>query len=1137
MKQLRPLGGALRLEIEDDPAPGQLVNLIQNPTGTLGGWGWITPVAGTAMTSHRDTSGVWWLDLLIATGGQPTWLTSEPLPVAAGRWVIASYLLPTSGAGFHRVRFEWLDVNRVLLSSSAQSGYVANGAGGRPTWGAVQAPASTAYVRLRFDVYSSVGGAAPTTAVTLSFTEATVATAATSGELGTVRTNLVTNPSFETGTGGWTRTSPTGTLTQGAAGVVGTKSLQLNGSTNCAAANPAAMPIIAGKTYTLSAWARVDSLYSPYTNLLELSAVMRGAATQFVKLYWLRDEVTPGTWLRKSVTFTATPGKTSLDLAASTLTMTTAGYAQLDGIMFEEADAPGAYFDGDTTDTAAETFAWSETAHASTSTAATLTTLPYLPPPTLDILGPSHDLTITREGLNVGTLSAHIVDATLDPATSTLIRPGRAIRLMAFDADLGAWRHVFTGAVSAAQVTYDLKRSEEAKRAEIELAATDNGAALANQNRADGYATIDELPAVLEGCGVPWNVNGSGAQVTGATLAAINENASALDQVAVTRDSVLGYAWVDRMGTLQAWDRDRISGTVLASPLDENVYRDVVVGYNTEALINEVRLKFLRLNPGDGTSEEVPYGPYRDEESIREWGVRSAEFTIQGIAEELADLDDYAQAILDASAVPQVRLTQMDLTVELTADGAGVNAASWFAFLDLYDLVETSNTRAGLVSEPARVSSIKHTLSGPESKWLIEVGFEKVEGVASPTFIPSPTIGAEGQTIGDLLRPVGEVTMFYGLKTACPSGWLVMDGGAIGPEYPDLRAMVGSSVLPDMTDRFPIGAGSKAKGTVGGLPTHIHPLGDAGQAQIGVYGTVVGSRRIATATHAENFRITGTAGTPSATAGQGAALAGNTDNASEGLPPWRALWFIIRCGPAKPVPPVLTYAEEVAADTPLGYWPLGEPSGTTLADASGNSRTGTIDAGVTLGQASIVPADSGTSWALNAWEGGQVNGASWMAPAAALTAEAWVYLTAYDADGSIVLCRSNVGESNFASNKAWALQVGGAGQVTGRVYSEGGVTVAPASANGVVPLNTSCHLALVQDGTNVLMYCNGVQVASAALAGVPVTYATNIKPLTIGKTLGASASSYVFNGRIQHAAFYGTALSPARILAHYDAGT
>ena len=63
------------------------------------------------------------------------------------------------------------------------------------------------------------------------------------------------------------------------------------------------------------------------------------------------------------------------------------------------------------------------------------------------------------------------------------------------------------------------------------------------------------------------------------------------------------------------------------------------------------------------------------------------------------------------------------------------------------------------------------------------------------------------------------------------------------------------------------------------------------------------------------------------------------------------------------------YSAAVLADTPAGYWRLGEASGTTAADSSGNSNTGTYNGGVTYGAASGVPVDTDTSISLDGSSG------------------------------------------------------------------------------------------------------------------------------------------------------------------------
>lgn len=81
-------------------------------------------------------------------------------------------------------------------------------------------------------------------------------------------------------------------------------------------------------------------------------------------------------------------------------------------------------------------------------------------------------------------------------------------------------------------------------------------------------------------------------------------------------------------------------------------------------------------------------------------------------------------------------------------------------------------------------------------------------------------------------NPVGVVQMYTG-STAPSADWLLCNGQAVpaGSEYDALRTLVGASV-PDLRDRFVLGAGPKAVGVTGGaftatlttaqMPAHSH---------------------------------------------------------------------------------------------------------------------------------------------------------------------------------------------------------------------------------------------------------------------------------------------------------------------------
>lgn len=172
-----------------------------------------------------------------------------------------------------------------------------------------------------------------------------------------------------------------------------------------------------------------------------------------------------------------------------------------------------------------------------------------------NILAPAHEIEIERESLDLGTLEATVLDATIDPATATLLRPGRRVRVTALNGTTSTWDTLFAGELLAADVTYDLKRKRptDPKHARITLSAVDETKDLAQASRPEGVALIRDLPFVLEGAGVPWVADGNTNQVPSAGIASTNDNATALDQVALTRDTVRGYAWVNRDGVLNAF--------------------------------------------------------------------------------------------------------------------------------------------------------------------------------------------------------------------------------------------------------------------------------------------------------------------------------------------------------------------------------------------------------------------------------------------------------------------------------------------------------------------------------------------------------------------------------------------------------
>lgn len=830
-------------------------NLVKNPSGELGAWGWVTPVSGALLAVGEGPT------LEYTTPGGTSYFYTENMLMQPGQYVSASW---TSSGG--RARFEWLDTSGAVLSQSSQASL----ASGDQAWGPFQAPANTAYVRLRFDhvngsgVYLSAGSV-------LFLRNVTVATAWSSATLGTLRVNMLPNPSVETNTTGWGSSDALARVSSPtpAYGSWCLRSTAGGGGTGRVFVSlPQVTQVMGGATYTLSSYMRAATVARAWN--VRFTWLNASADVISTTAYTSLGSNATGSWTRLAKTVTAPPSAAYVDVrieSAESLPANEQHY--FDAGMFERGSSATTFITG----------------------AVTTSNLSYIEPTKwLDILAPTHSITITREELNVGLLTATILDADLDPSKSDLIRPGRSVRARtqiyssgpAFVAT-NEWVTQFTGKVTNAKVTYQLKG--QTKRARIELTAVDNVATLAQQKRSEGVATLAELPYVLEGCGVPWNIDGSGNQVPTATVVARNDNASAVDQIAITRDSVNGYAFVDREGVLRA------QSTALAGHhwlLGPNSYSDLDVDYDTERCINEVTLKFLRLNPGTGETEEIPYGPYRSESSIREWGVRSAEFTVQGIAEETTALADYAGRILAANGTPQVRVNSVTVPLKSLDDFERFNLNVLHEAMDLYSplLVQTEESEY-----QQTIVGIRHSIT--PNKWLVTFDLASETSVAPPQLTPSPPLGSDGKTIGQLLRPVGEVTMWHGAKVDCPVGWLVLDGSTYSSAtYPALFALLGSTTLPNYTDRSPIGAGTKALNSIGGTPTttittanlppHTHTA-------MTVAGTAIRwvASQFGSGTARSGFQPgTGT----DAITGNG----GFANTPLDTITPWRATWFIIR---------------------------------------------------------------------------------------------------------------------------------------------------------------------------------------------------------------------------------------------------
>jgi hypothetical protein len=225
------------------------------------------------------------------------------------------------------------------------------------------------------------------------------------------------------------------------------------------------------------------------------------------------------------------------------------------------------------------------------------------------------------------------------------------------------------------------------------------------------------------------------------------------------------------------------------------------------------------------------------------------------------------------------------------------------------------------------------------------------------------------------------------------------------------------------------------------------------------------------------------------------------------------------------------YKAQVLGDVPLGYWRLDETSGTSMADSSGNSHTGTMSgANFLLNQPGAIPSEpsaKSVKWTTGGATYVQVTQATWMDTTAAASWEYWIKPLSNVTNQGIFSRWSNL---NGAGND-WIFWFNTSNQL------EAVVTIGGASktiAMNLPQVGLWTHVALTYDGANLLLYCNGVLVTTLAATG---SIATATSDIAIGTYQANGSNIGLQNHYMDEVAFYGTALSAARIAAHYAAAT
>lgn len=228
------------------------------------------------------------------------------------------------------------------------------------------------------------------------------------------------------------------------------------------------------------------------------------------------------------------------------------------------------------------------------------------------------------------------------------------------------------------------------------------------------------------------------------------------------------------------------------------------------------------------------------------------------------------------------------------------------------------------------------------------------------------------------------------------------------------------------------------------------------------------------------------------------------------------------------------YSDAVTSDKPYLWYRLGDSSGTTAADSGSNKANGTYAGSVTLGQTGPFVCDPNTS----AYFGGNVNNvSSTVTPSGSaisgpntFTLEVWFRTTTTTGGKLVGFGSSTTGNSG---NYDRHLYMGNNGLVYFGVYPGKVVTLVSTKA-----LNDGAwHQAVATlSSAGMVLYIDGSQVATntSVTSGEGSKGYWRVGYDNINGWTG-SPSTFEFKGNLDEVSVYGTALTAARVAAHYNA--
>ena len=244
------------------------------------------------------------------------------------------------------------------------------------------------------------------------------------------------------------------------------------------------------------------------------------------------------------------------------------------------------------------------------------------------------------------------------------------------------------------------------------------------------------------------------------------------------------------------------------------------------------------------------------------------------------------------------------------------------------------------------------------------------------------------------------------------------------------------------------------------------------------------------------------------------------------------------------------YSAAVLADTPLVYYRLNEkgpivPDISTNSGSLGAAGNATNFPGAGHQVAGAIVGDANKAMTYGAIDASSDDGGvptiipynAALNPSTSFTIEAWLRPTeegAGNAQCPLFNCQASTEDFGWDFYQRSSVAGGGLQGWEFYMNNAGGGRVADVFG-GTYTIGQWCHLVAVYDSVaaTATMYVNGLQVGQAT--GVTGYVPNPSYPMSIGGYSDGSQNPYV--GDIDEFAFYGSALSPAKVLAHYQSGT